>query len=441
MEKKLRILILEDNVSDCELLERELRREKMSITVKRVDSSEAFKKELGVFEPDIILADYKLPDFDALSALDLVKKFSPEIPFIVVTGSVSEEIAVDCIKAGAVDYILKDRLTRLVPAIMKALEKKKIQSEKDAALEALRRSEQRYRTIFDVSPEVIVMISADGTVLDINGRVYEYVGYHPHEIARMKISELPFLPAHSRETLHENFIKVLNGEKIAPYEVEYITKDGRRRFGSVYSESLRDENDIVIAVLAVIFDVTDQREASEALCRERDMTQMYFEASGVMLVVLNRDKTVALINKKGCEILGYEKKDILGKNWLLNFLPPSYREETEAIWKGFMEGQMGPFGKVKGSIINKLGDERVIMWNNSLLRDATGFVVGTLSSGEDITERERSEEELKKTLTALKEFKELTVGRENRMIELKKEINKLSEELGRTKPYDVSFSE
>lgn len=441
MEKNIRILILEDNVSDFEILERELRAEMLSLTVKRVETREAFTKELEVFDPDLILADYKLPNFDAMSALDIVLRSSCEAPFIVVTGSVSEEVAVDCIKAGAVDYILKDRLARLVPAVIKALENKTIQTEKKAALEALRRSEQCYRTIFDISPEVIAMISPDGTILDVNERLYEYVGYHPYEITRMNFKDLPFISVYGKEALDKNHMKILNGEKVTPYEIDLMARDGRRRLGNVYSEAIRDQDNSVMAVLAVIFDITDERDASEALRCERDRAQMYFEISGVMFVVINRDKTVAMINKKGCEILGYEKEEILGKNWMVNFLPHQYKEETEAIWKGFMEGQMGPFDRVKGTIINKFGEERIILWNNSLLKDENGFVVGTLSSGEDITEKENAERDLEKTLIALKEFKELTVGRESRMVELKKEINKLSEELGRPKPYNISFSE
>jgi PAS domain S-box-containing protein len=234
---------------------------------------------------------------------------------------------------------------------------------------------------------------------------------------------------------------MLKGERILPYEIFLISKDGQERVATLHTEAMKDEKGEIIGALAVIFDVTEQKKYEETLRRERDRTQMYFETSGILFLALNRDKTVALINQKGCEVLGYGKEEIMGKNWMENFLPARYREETEAIWKSLMQGEIGPFERVKGAVVTKSGAERLILWNNAILKDENGSAIGTLSSGEDITEKERAEQELRKTLTALREFKDLTVGREDRMIDLKKEINKLSEELGRPKPYDISFSE
>ncbi len=194
MEKNFKILMLEDDKADYELVERELRKGGLfSFVSKRVDDKESFVLGLRDFSPDIVLADYNLPSFNAPAALDIMQKFSPWIPVIVVTGSVSEEVAVECIKSGASDYVLKDRLTRLAPAVVTALDKVKIEKEREAALETLQRSEERYRTIFDVSPMVIAMVGRDGTVLDINKMVGEYAGYSPEEIIGRNMMDLHFI--------------------------------------------------------------------------------------------------------------------------------------------------------------------------------------------------------------------------------------------------------
>ncbi len=142
MEKKLHILMLEDVPSDAELIERELRKSDLNYSAIRVDTKEAFLKELKDFSPDLILSDYSLPTFNGMAALNLVKELSLSTPFIIVTGSLNEETAVECIKAGASDYVIKENLVRLGSAIKSALEKKHAMEEKERAEEALIRQTQ-----------------------------------------------------------------------------------------------------------------------------------------------------------------------------------------------------------------------------------------------------------------------------------------------------------
>jgi CheY-like chemotaxis protein len=121
MESPIRILILEDLPEDAELAERELRREGRSVDSKRVDTGKTFLKALEDFFPDVILCDYSVPGLTGLEALAMAREKAPQVPVIIVTGAVSEETAVACLKAGAVDYLLKDRLTRLPAAVEAAL--------------------------------------------------------------------------------------------------------------------------------------------------------------------------------------------------------------------------------------------------------------------------------------------------------------------------------
>jgi len=278
-------------------------------------------------------------------------------------------------------------------------------------------------------------------ILDMNKKVFDYTGYRSDEIIGKNLTELDFIPAASRQLMWSNFHRVVKGEGIRQYEIEFFDKKKNTHFAGILSETMKNDDGEVTAAIAVFFDITEQKMAEETLRGERDKAQMYFESAGGIFLVLGRDHTIQMINKKGSDILGYNKEELLGKNWFDNFLPPAHKAEVQNIWKTLMEGNAGRFEMVKGSVLTKFGEKKTILWNNVLLRDEKGLVTGTLSSGVDITDREEAEKELKKTISALKEFKDLTVGRENRMVELKKEINRLSEELGRPKPYDISFSE
>lgn len=144
-DRELRILMLEDVAADAELIERELRKGGVVFASKRVETKEDFQKELRDFMPDIILADYSLPTFSGLSALLIVKKESPDVPFILVSGAVGDELAVRMLKEGATDYVLKSNLSRLVPAVNRALKEAEEHDERKKAEEKILRSEEELK--------------------------------------------------------------------------------------------------------------------------------------------------------------------------------------------------------------------------------------------------------------------------------------------------------
>jgi signal transduction histidine kinase len=143
MDRDTRILILEDVATDAKLIERELRKANVAFTSQRVETKEGFSKALVEFEPDIILSDYRLPQFSGLEALQLLKEKEIPVPFILITGTLTEEIAVLCLKEGVTDYILKSNLTRLPSAVESALKRGETEKEKAEALEALRQSQEQ----------------------------------------------------------------------------------------------------------------------------------------------------------------------------------------------------------------------------------------------------------------------------------------------------------
>src|SRR6266508_4164408 len=149
--ERLRILMLEDVPMDAELVEYELQRSSIPFDARCVDTREAFLQELEDFRPDLILSDFTLPRFDGMTALSLARERAPAVPFLIVTGSVNEETAVGCMKAGATDYLLKSNLARIGPAIEAALARVESKAEKARAEEALRRSEANLRAIFNTS--------------------------------------------------------------------------------------------------------------------------------------------------------------------------------------------------------------------------------------------------------------------------------------------------
>lgn len=140
MERELRILILEDVAADAELVERELRKGGILFSAKRVETREAFLGELEGFAPDVILADYTLASFDGLSALAMAKEEYPDVPFIFISGTIAEDFAIETLKIGAMDYVLKHKLSRLVPAVHRALKETQERVERKRLEEALEKA-------------------------------------------------------------------------------------------------------------------------------------------------------------------------------------------------------------------------------------------------------------------------------------------------------------
>jgi PAS domain S-box-containing protein len=135
---------------------------------------------------------------------------------------------------------------------------------------------------------------------------------------------------------------------------------------------------------------------SEMMVREeKNKIQNYLDISGVILVVIDANQTVSLINKKGCQILGYEEKEVIGNNWFDTFIPEGIREEVRMTFKSLMKGETNPVEYFENPVLTKTGEERMVAWHNAVLRDEKGNGINTLSSGEDITDRKQAEEAIK----------------------------------------------
>ena len=172
--ERLRILILEDVPMDAELMEYELARSNIPFDARCVDTRDEFVRQLDDFQPHLILSDYTLPRFDGMAALSLARERAPAVPFLIVTGSVNEETAVGCMKAGATDYLLKSNLARIGPAIEAALARVESRLEKSRAEAALRRSEANLRAIFNTSLQAFVLVDPDGTIQTLNPTAVEW---------------------------------------------------------------------------------------------------------------------------------------------------------------------------------------------------------------------------------------------------------------------------
>jgi len=167
MGSEIRILLLEDNVSDAGLVERELKQGGIACDIRRVDSEHEFVRGLREFLPDIILSDFSLPQYDGMTALRLARSSRPEIPFVFVSGTIGEETAIEALKRGASDYVLKGNLKRLPSAVRRVLQEAEDRIVRHRSEQARIKAEQLYHAVVELSPDAILVLR-EGQIVLIN---------------------------------------------------------------------------------------------------------------------------------------------------------------------------------------------------------------------------------------------------------------------------------
>ncbi len=179
-------------------------------------------------------------------------------------------------------------------------------------------------------------------------------------------------------------------------DIEYIFRrpNGIEIILSENAAPLRDERGDLIGVVTNFTDITKHRKTEEILEKEKNKARRWLDIAGVMLVVIGADQKVSLINKKGCKVLGYKEKEVIGKNWFDNFIPKRVRHGAKAVFKKLMAGKIKPVRYFENPIVTKRGEEKIIAWHNTVLKNKKGKIIGTLSSGEDITKLKQSEQAL-----------------------------------------------
>ncbi|VVB96970.1 Methyl sulfide methyltransferase-associated sensor [uncultured archaeon] len=304
MNKQLRILILEDDNADAELMEHELKKANFTFTSNRVETREAFLENLENFAPDLILADYTLPSFDGCSALRIAKEKCPDVPFIFVSGTIGEDFAIESLKSGATDYILKDRLSRLAPAVHRSLreveekiEYRKAEKEKERLLKAI-----------DNSNDGIIIADEKDRYIYMNEAYAKIYGYAEEELIGETWRKL--VPPESIAATELELDRTIHNKNVGRLSGEFpgIKKDGTNIPIEVRGTALWDENGNYDGHICIVRDITARKQAEEKLLLFRKLIDQSNDA-----IFVNDPETGRILdaNDKACTNLGYNREEIL----------------------------------------------------------------------------------------------------------------------------------
>jgi len=264
-----------------------------------------------------------------------------------------------------------------------------------------------------------ILLKKTGEISKIGGWEFDIVNnrltwtdetYKLHELpigSRLDVeTAMNFYVSGSRSIISEAVKKAI--EKAQPYklELQLVTAKGNKIW--VYTEGqVEAVNGKTVKIFGIFQDITERKNAEETITREKERAENYLEVAEVIIVAIDNDARIKRINRKGCQLLGYREDELLGKNWFRFCLPPEEYEDVFMVFKKIIAGEIKIFEYYENYVMSRTGERRLIAWRNTLLKDKNGSVMGTLSSGEDITERKETE---KKIMASEERFRALVTA-------------------------------
>src|SRR6201988_1660779 len=338
MNSTIAILFLEDDPNDAGLVEECLQADHFTCRITRVQERAEFLAALEDGEFDLILSDHKLPAFDGLSALNLALSVRPDIPFIFVSGTLGEEAAIEALKVGATDYVLKTRMSRLVPAVRRALGEARDRMARQGAEDALRRREKELRDVIEAIPAIAFTAQPDGSSVWINRQWVEFTGLTLEET-----SGSGWQSAMHPDDLFEHAAKwhhsMATGE---PFEhaARHRSAKGEYRWFLVRAVPLRDEHGKILKWYGTLTDIEDRKRVEGLLAGENRILEM----------VAKGDSLSAILDSL-CQLVEEQADDVLASILLLDgdrlrhggapSLPQAYSEAIDGAVIGPSAGSCG----------------------------------------------------------------------------------------------------
>lgn len=265
-------------------------------------------------------------------------------------------------------------------------------TERKLAEEALKESEARFQTAFFMAPIGMALVGINGHFLGVNQAFCEMLGYSEKELAGLTFEQIthPEDLTRNREMVRS---QLAGPPRVHHLQKRYIAKDGRTVWASVNSLLIRSVKGQPLHFITHIQDISEHKRAEHLLHQERSRAREYLDVASVIMIALNARGEIEMINRKGLNILGYDASELIGRDWFATCVQPETAEKAQHAFSRIIAGEISASAYLENVVVTKSGEERLIAWHNSIVRDDSGVIIGTLSSGEDITTSRKAEVE------------------------------------------------
>lgn len=411
MQAPLRILHLEDDLADAELVQETLELGGFSCDTTRVETEGEFVASLAGSGFDLILADYTLPSFDGISALKIARQRRPHVPFLFVSGTLGEEVAIEALKIGATDYVFKTRLSRLAPSVERALREAAERCELHRAEAALKRSEAYLAEAQRLSHTGSFGWNVGSGEIYWSRETFRIFEFEPAcQVTIDLIVERthPDDQAGVQELIH----RVSRDREGFDYEHRLLMPGGAVKHVHVVGHPSEDEAGSFEFVGAVT-DITEAKRAQEILRHSEDHFRLLVDATPAMIYTARPDGHIDFLNQGWLNFLGLPFEEVAGWNWIKIFHPDDV-ESCLATWREALAS--GQPAECQGRVLRADGQWRAMLHRKVPLRDGQGKIVKWYGSSTDI-------EDLRQALDEIRRLQD-RLYKEN--IALREEVDKVS---------------
>ncbi|HCW08418.1 MAG TPA: hypothetical protein DGG95_13760, partial [Cytophagales bacterium] len=396
---KLKILHVEDTPTDAELIARELKRDGLHFDIRVVDNQQDFEKALDEFIPDIILSDHSLPNFSSLGALKIIQQRELHIPFILITSNTSEETAVSVMKAGAWDYILKDRMQRLPLAVKQALEKYHSAIEKERVEESLKATAEKLFFHIENSPLGFIDWRPDFSVKFASARAREIFGWDLSDIMENRIKGLDMIYAEDREWVLKSASEALKDQSLS--HSNHLIHRSYRRDGSYlwcewFNSMARNQAGEIISMMSLVNDVTERKNMEQELIQDRLFLEKAGEAGniGYWTAELDFENGKLTWSKEVYHIFQVEENEFDGTNSsFFKLVHPDDRERVKELMRVAVESNH--LYNIDHRILLKNGKSRWVNEHGQFVRNEKNEITLIIGIVQDINDRKIIEEVLR----------------------------------------------
>ena len=392
MSAELHVLIVDDSEDDALVTLRELKRGGYSPTFGRVDTAEAMTSALKDGPWDVIICDYIMPSFNGLAALNVFKASGLDLPFILVSGKVGEDKAVEAMKSGATDYVMKDNLNRLVPAIERGLYEVKVRRDSRKAEEALQQHEERFRALIENSSDAIAVINRDGTTQYVSPSLGRMLGE-----GRVGAGILEAVHPEDTQLVSDTFVRLLQYPSVTiQLEVRLRHEDSTWRTIEITVTNLLHDR-AVEGIVINCRDITERKQAGEALQKSREEFRLIADFTYDWETWIDQNGNYLYVSPSCERITGYRAEEFLRDPELMARLvfPEDRATYNNHIQSGLVES--AGFAEIDFRIQPRTGEIRWISHCCQSVFGSNGIWLGRRASNRDITERKKAEEALRES--------------------------------------------
>jgi PAS domain S-box-containing protein len=330
-DKPLAILIVEDSESDAELIVRMLEKAGYAITHERVDNTQQLKAALDRTSWDIVISDYRLPQLNAEAALRMVQETKTDLPFLIVSGSIGEEIAVAMMKAGAHDYLMKDNLARLAPAVERELAQADIRRRHRQSEKALERESMFLNAMIEAIPDSIYFKDTASRFIRANQALARLFGLSDPTEANGKSDADFFSAEHARQALADEQNIIRTGRPLVDIEEKETWPDGSETWVSSTKIPLRNGEGQIIGTCGISRSITERKRTAEALRASEERYRMLAENMSDVIWFMDMDLRILYISPSIARQTGFSLEEILALPLERQMTPDSLKRARQVI--------------------------------------------------------------------------------------------------------------